>query len=201
MPQRGILVWTPQRYCVIVWRYVVPRLESSAPPIPVFCSVTTCPLVRWLCPLEQKMMVGRWKAQMMTVQMTIEYVCSQSYLRNPWARNGRWCTKPILRFRATGCTKLVRLCLFNWSPMLQLTSERVSWMPIPWSPRSRASTLPVSMTRGITLAAINIAMNNDAMGSNPVQPYSWIRSVDTMTPTDPSVSWYRYRQSKNTASR
>lgn len=54
--------------------------------------------------------------------------------------------------------------------------------------KSRASTFPVSMTSGITLAAIRTAMNKEAIGSKPVQPYNWIRRVETMTPTEPRVS-------------
>lgn len=36
--------------------------------------------------------------------------------------------------------------------------------------KSSMRTLPVSITSGITLAAMRMAMNNDAMGSKPVQP-------------------------------
>ena len=61
-------------------------------------------------------------------------------------------------------------------------------LDVRWS-RSSMSTLPVSMTSGMTLAAMRTAMKSDAMGSKPVQPYSWMSSVDTITPTEPSVSY------------
>lgn len=73
--------------------------------------------------------------------------------------------------------------------MVEHTSVRASWMDFSRVSRSSASTLPVSMTSGMTLAAMRIAMKRDAMGSNPVQPYSWMSSVETITPTEPSVSW------------
>jgi hypothetical protein len=56
------------------------------------------------------------------------------------------------------------------------------------APTSSTNTLPESITSGITLAAIITAMNNDAMGSKPVQPVHLIRIVEMMTPTLPSVS-------------
>jgi hypothetical protein len=40
----------------------------------------------------------------------------------------------------------------------------------------------------MTLAAMRIAINSDAIGSKPVHPYHWIRRVEMMTPTEPSVS-------------
>jgi hypothetical protein len=51
-----------------------------------------------------------------------------------------------------------------------VTSARASEMVSPRSATSSASTLPVSMTSGITLAAISSAMKIEAIGSKPVQP-------------------------------
>ena len=50
------------------------------------------------------------------------------------------------------------------------TSEMACWMLASRSERSSARTLPVSITSGMTLAAMRIAMKSDAMGSKPVQP-------------------------------
>lgn len=50
------------------------------------------------------------------------------------------------------------------------TSVRACSMSTSRSATSKARTLPVSMTRGITLAAIRIAIKREAIGSKPVQP-------------------------------
>jgi hypothetical protein len=73
-------------------------------------------------------------------------------------------------------------------------------MPSARCAMSNASTFPVSMTSGITLAAMSIAMKMDAIGSKPVQPYNWMRSVETITPTEPSVS-YRWRPVQTSVSK
>lgn len=51
-----------------------------------------------------------------------------------------------------------------------VTSSRACPMPSACCATSNASTLPVSMTSGITLAAMRTAMKIDAIGSKPVQP-------------------------------
>ena len=53
---------------------------------------------------------------------------------------------------------------------LSITSSRACPMPSACCATSNASTLPVSMTSGITLAAMRTAMKIDAIGSKPVQP-------------------------------
>ena len=50
------------------------------------------------------------------------------------------------------------------------TSFNAASIVASFSDTSSARILPVSITRGTTLAAIRIAMNNEAMGSNPVHP-------------------------------
>lgn len=50
------------------------------------------------------------------------------------------------------------------------TSDKALSMFSSRSPMSSARILPVSMTRGKTLAAIRMAMKSDAIGSKPVQP-------------------------------
>ena len=42
--------------------------------------------------------------------------------------------------------------------------------------------------RGMTEAKMRTAMNIEAIGSNPVQPYLLIRRVETITPQEPRVS-------------
>ncbi|CAG8661264.1 9155_t:CDS:1, partial [Acaulospora colombiana] len=44
------------------------------------------------------------------------------------------------------------------------------------------------LIKGMTLVNINPAINIEANGSKPVQPNFWIKTVDTITPIDPSVS-------------
>ena len=56
------------------------------------------------------------------------------------------------------------------------------------APTSKHSTRPQSITSGITLAMIKIAIKSDAIGSNIVQPVYLIMSVEMMTPTEPKVS-------------
>ncbi len=53
---------------------------------------------------------------------------------------------------------------------VSVTSSRACAMPSARCATSNASTLPVSMTSGITLAAMRTAMKIDAIGSKPVQP-------------------------------
>lgn len=67
--------------------------------------------------------------------------------------------------------------------------------PSDCGPTSKQSTLPESITSGITLAMINTAMNRLAMGSNPVQPVYFMRMVEMMTPTLPAHCQYRLRGS------
>ena len=50
------------------------------------------------------------------------------------------------------------------------TSASACWITRSRSATSKARTLPVSMTRGKTLAAMRMAMNSDAIGSKPVHP-------------------------------
>ena len=50
------------------------------------------------------------------------------------------------------------------------TSFNADSMVISLSDTSSERILPVSITRGTTLAAMRIAMNNEAIGSNPVHP-------------------------------
>lgn len=50
------------------------------------------------------------------------------------------------------------------------TSARALCISVARSSISSARTFPVSSTSGITLAAMRIAINKDAIGSNPVQP-------------------------------
>lgn len=53
---------------------------------------------------------------------------------------------------------------------LKPTSVNAFLMDFSFVPMSKASTFPVSITRGMTLAAIKTAMNRDAIGSKPVHP-------------------------------
>ena len=50
------------------------------------------------------------------------------------------------------------------------TSSRACRILPSRAPTSSARTRPLSMTSGITLAAMRTAINNDAIGSNPVHP-------------------------------
>ena len=50
------------------------------------------------------------------------------------------------------------------------TSFNADSMVASLSETSSARIFPVSITRGTTLAAIRMAMNNEAIGSNPVHP-------------------------------
>lgn len=53
---------------------------------------------------------------------------------------------------------------------LFLTSFNADSMVVSLSDTSSARILPVSITSGTTLAAMRMAINNEAIGSNPVHP-------------------------------
>lgn len=51
-----------------------------------------------------------------------------------------------------------------------LTWDKASPMLASRSETSKARTFPVSMMRGMTLAAMSMAMKREAIGSKPVHP-------------------------------
>jgi len=100
----------------------------------------------------------------------VVYVASQSGCSSPLAKTVGPCKTRAPRPKRAVPNLINKGEKTDDGRKVGVTSSRACAMPSARCATSNASTLPVSMTSGITLAAMRTAMKIDAIGSKPVQP-------------------------------